>query len=401
MKATLFSILLAIVLWFTPLDGDLTTTFNLLLLGFPALLLVVFPLVYAASWLPLQKGEQNMTPRLIEMFEGDRTRKMAAAALTLFPLLSIAFFIALNHIGQIDKSILFMIWLILLGGVFDCAQSYLSRLTAYINPFQATQFFKDKAKSNIKQDQLDSLIDNIDALSEMALRALERLNTSLATQTIGELREIGDFLMKSAKGFVILNEETKNREEKHVDKVSYALFYLINRLEMIHEKASYRGLEPLSSQVLSALGRVTISAAHYDLSLVTYPILTLGRAALLALQEKLKEGAIKGQIILLEVAKGILKESDLTYMELKAPFFTLIDNLDKISKEIFKQDKNIPIQTLIQPFLQLKEILNDPRITNHQDYVVIQKEIDRTLAEYSALQAVLSSMPAVSVPDNQ
>lgn len=401
MTATLFSLIIALALWFFPLSGDLTYALSVIFITFPAILLLIMPLIYASAWLPLQKGEQNLTPRLIEMFSHDRTLRLTAAAVFLFPLLSIALFLMLHHAPEIDKKILFLGWLVLFGGIVDLGRSYLRRITAFLDPFRASEIFTARAKENIKLDQLDKVIDSIDALSEVSIRAIERYNTSLAIQGITELRDLGDFFMKSAKGFLILNEETQNLAEKHVDRVSYTLFYLISRLEMTHEKAVQKRFELVSSQVLSALGRITIAAAKYDMSLATYPLLTLGRASLAALENNLKETAVKGGIILLEIAKAIIKEVDITYVELKSPFFTLIDNLDKLSKEMFKQDKNISIPLLTQPFYQLKEILNDPKVTNHQDYSIIHAEIERILAEYAALAAVLATIPPISVPDNQ
>ena len=395
MKATLFSILLALILGFIPVQNGLSASFGWILIAFSIALLLSLPLIYAAAWTPLQKGEQNITPRLIERASRDKQLLMASFALLIFSLISIAIYYLLLNAPDLNPSYLFLGWLILFGVALDLMGLLINRIMSYLNPFKAAEIFTRNAKENCRLGNLDLVVDSIEALSEVSLRAIERSNTSLAAQGVLELREVGDTFFNSAKSFAALSEELKSLEKTRVDKVSYILFYLLGRFEMIHQKAAQKKFEPLATQVLSSLGKLALSSAKFDLTLVMHPILTLGRTARLGEQLGLKDSGVKGEIVLLEVAKSLVRECDLTYVEIKSPFFTLIDNLDKIAKDLFKEDKEVSISTLTQPFLQLKEIMDDPKIATHQDTPSIKLEIDRVLSEYSALQAVMLAMPKI------
>lgn len=395
MIATILSLILAALLFFIPLD--LTQAANL---TFPiqlmsGLLLLALPLTFSSAWSSLQKGEQNLTPRLIEVFSRDKRIHLTALILIAFPLISVVLSWWLQYSIEINKIALLMGWTVLFGISLDATFDLLKRITQYLNPFKATELFAEKAKENIRANRLDLVIDSIDALSEVSLRALERSNTSLATQGILELRDVGDTFLKSAKSFANLSQDLQTLEEKQIDKVSYTLFYLLGRLEMINQKAAEKKLEPVVSQNLTALGKLAISAAKFDLTLSPAPIQTLGRSAILALQNKLKESGIKAELVLVEVARSIIREADFAYNDLKSPFLAILDNLDILSKEMFSLDKNIRIQILTQPLQQVREILNDPKIKDHQDTPLLQQEADRLLAEYAALQAVLSARPMI------
>lgn len=392
MKATLFSLILAALLWIIPLEGDLRTLNPLLLFGFPAVLLLVIPFIWSASWSALQKGEQNITPRLIEMFVQDKKIHYKALAIVLLAPLTFVFALLLQYAPDIHPKIILSLWLVLLGVALDFTLSFLVRLTSYLNPFKASELFTLKAKENIRANRLDLVVDSLDALSEVSLRALERSNTALATQGIVEIREVGDNFLKAAKSFANLTQDL-DKQQNSGDKVSYTLFYLLSRLEMIGQKATQKKLEPVESQVLTAIGRVAISSAKYDLSLTSYPLLALGRSASEATEAGLKEAGIKGEIVLIEVAKSILRDIDVSYSDLKTPFLTLIDNLDMVVKQLFKLDKSASIKTLIQPFKDLRELLKEPKVAGHQDIPVLLTELDRVEAEYAALESVMIALP--------
>ena len=395
MKATLLSLLMAALLFFIPLEFGTTEAIAIPLTLFGAVIFLALPLAWSAAWSSLQKSEQNLTPRLIEIFSLDRRVQFTTSALIAFPLISILLGILIQYAPEVNKKALLMGWLVLFGLSLDATLDFLKRVTRYLNPFKAAEIFTKIAKENIRTNRIDQVIDSVDALSEVSLRALERSNTSLATQGILELREVGDTFLKSAKSFANLSQDLETIEEKRVDKVSYTLFYLLGRLEMISQKASERKLEPVVSQTLTTLGRLAISAAKYDLSLSLYPIQTIGRATIIALQNRLKESAVKAELLLVEVAKAIINEVDVTYNDLKSPYLAIIDNLDILSKEMFKQDKSIEVPILTQPFLQIRELLADSKLKEHQDTPLIQLEIDRVLGEYAALQAVLMSRPPI------
>ncbi len=396
MKATLFSLAIAIAVMFVPsefiADGN-TTHLSYLLLFLFSLFLVVIPIVYAFSWTPLQKGELNSTPRLLEMLEKDKWLSLNCLALYLSPLIALVL-TAISAFGAgLDKFFLLPAWILLLGFSIDRLRYLVHRVGEYLNPFKVLDLFKKEAETQIRETNLDAVIGSIESVAEVAIRSIERTNSSLASQAVQELKEIGQNFLKSSKTYASIDKELDEYQKSHVDKVAYTFNYLLARLADIAEKAIQKKSEPLVSQIISTLGRLAIASSAYDLTLTNQPISTITEVVLRAVNQGMREIGFKGEILLTEVVKNIVKEVDLTYLEIKTPFSAVINSLDTIAKELFRQDKSTPVGLLTQSFSQLKEIFANPPISTHQDGPLLQAENQSKLDEYNTLAAVLSTLP--------
>jgi hypothetical protein len=259
-----------------------------------------------------------------------------------------------------------------------------------------TQLFRQAAKRSIQNDKEADLCEWIDALAEVGSRALDRGGSSLCNEALNELHEVTRLFLEANK---TLGHETQDKETAALgikDKVTYTLFYLFQRLEMIFNKALEKRLEPVCSNVLTVFGKVTIDAAKYDITLASFPLQYMGKLSFEAHQQRLQDIGLKTTCLYLEIAKTLLTEIDITYSELQEPFFTLIHHMDDIAKETFKQNKDIPIKALTQPFRDLRVMFGEGKAATHQDTPVIVADIDRVLAEFDALELVLRSIPPIS-----
>lgn len=397
MKATILSVLLAAALFLVPhaylAEGDVSQLSYLFLFIFSLLLLIV-PLIYSFSWTPLQKGEQNFTPRLLDMLAKDKKLILTKTLLYLIPVAAFALTVVSIFGTGFNKFYLLPAWFILFGVAIDGVQYLIHRISEYMNPFKVLDFFREDAETQIRNTNLNEVVGTIDSLSEVALRSIERSNTSLAAQAVQEIKEIGVNFLTATKSYSNIDKDLKEYEQSHIDKVSFTFNYLLSRLEMIAEKAVQRKFEPLVSQVLSSLGRLAISSASYDLTLSTQPINTIAKVTLNAINNGMKEIGFKSEILLTEVVKNIVKDVDLTYLEIKTPFSAVINSLDSISKELFRLDKTTPVGLISQPFANLKEIFANPPIAGHQDGPALQLENQMKLDEFNTLAAVLSTMPS-------
>jgi hypothetical protein len=384
MKATLFSLALAALFWFFPLEGNVNWVIVALSIPF----LIITPLLFAFAWTPLQKGEQNMTPRLLEMVSQDKKLGWGAAWLLLFPLISLALF---GYIGTERGA--FPFWVVLFGSSLDILWGLVKKLTAYLDPFKAMTIFSQKAKGEIRGNNLEQLIDSIDALAEVSIRAVDRGNASLARQGVAEIRDIGTHFLASSKSFANLAQDLSDTNRERVDKVAYTYFTLLARLETVGLKAAQIHMESVVSQALTALGRMAISAARYDLTLVAHPFISIGKIAQKALDNHEIDIAAKSEIVLLQSARNIIKESDLSYGDLKSPFITLLNQLEIIEQGRFKENKEITIQILKDPFLELKELFLGDKMKGLPDTPVLLTEVDRILGEFSSLEDVMRTLP--------
>lgn len=368
--------------------GVLLITAGTVFLIFPALFLTM-------SWLPVQKAEHNATPRTTELLHKDLHIKIALAVLIIFPLLSYVFAIDVISIGYFKKNNIVPIWILLLGISIDAIYYLIKRISTYLDPFQIVELLAKNAITGIQEANEKTISNNIDAQSEIAIHAIDRQSTALCIQSIDALQRTAKVFFESYKS---ISHPLKDDQDKALginDTISYTLFFLLQRLELINEKAASRKLEPICSNIITSTGKITFYAAKYDLSIATYALQFLGKFALVSLKQGIKDTGPKAVITLLTVAESILKDIDVTYLELQDPFTALIREMQEITQEMFRQDKKIDLALLTKPFLDLKEMFKTEKMAAHQDTAVIVQEIDRVLAEYEALAAVLRAKPPI------
>jgi hypothetical protein len=396
MMGTFFSIIIAFLILFHPFFSGLhvdtrVLTFIMLGTGIPFLLLI--PSGYMFAWGPLQMAERHSTPRIFELFRKDWPLFFANSWIILFSLLT--FLLALNALDNnfINATRLYSIWIILLGIAIDTTGYLVRRILSYINPFSVVKIFSRKASESIQNEKELDLCHWIDGLFEIAVKGLEQSSTSLTNLALGEEQAIARLFFESSKSISHHGQDSQTKALGISDKVTYVMFYLYQRLDMAFEKALQHKFEPTCSYILTLFGKISIDAAKYDISMASAPLRFLGKLSSKAQSEGMEESAIKASCTLLEVAKAFFNEIDLTYLEIKDPFLSIINGMELLAKGTFKRDKTSSISILIQPFKELKELFQNEKIRNHPDTGVIVQNIDRILGEFEALQMVMKTIP--------
>jgi hypothetical protein len=398
MIGTLTSLILALFFLFSPQGHNVTASWTPLAIaigGVAGLFIFLSPLIQTLSWLPLQKAEKSMSPRLLELTRHDGRLKFNQVWLIFFSLVSFALALCGNLLEVPTRTLSFAIWLFFFGISLDILQSTIKRVMSYLNPYAALDHFSKAGKKSIQNDREMDLCDVVDALSETAIKGMHHSGTVLSIEALSRIQDIFKHFLEAAKS-IAHPEHTKESEKLGItDKISYTLFYILQRLEMVNHLAAIKTLEPVCSSVVTTLGKIAIHAAKLDISLSPFPIQTLGKSALLAEKHGLADVSVKATITLLEVARTILQEIDVTYLELRDTYQTIVSQMNEIAKEAFKQDKTLSIPLLKQPFVQLRELFVGEKIASHTDTPAILASIDRAIAEFDVLEMVLKSIPPI------
>jgi len=372
---------------------------SVMLIALSALFTFALPLIHALSWQALQKVEQNLTPRLLDMYKHDHQVKWISMWLMAFPIATFALIIAGHHsFSPLDPLIFFCAWLILFGLSLDLLFHLIRRIQSYLNPFGIAEYLVQEAKSAVSEEDSD-LFHWLDALSEIAIKAVDRTLPSLCNQIVDDLQAIISQFLVSSKS--LAHHIDEGEENNGHDQLSYTLFYVFQRLEIINERAIKHRMEPICSNLITALGRIAIDAAKVDLSLAGYPLHFLGKFAKKAQKNGMEEVADKASFTLLQVGKTILTEVDVTYQNLTDPFFSIILHLEEIAKESFRKDKETSIDLLVEPLNALKEMFQDGTVAEHQDTAVILADINRVLDEFSQLELVLRTIPPLQEEESE
>lgn len=399
MIGSLVGLVLGIVVTSSALDRSSPPDLHAIgtfLAALPAAIILIYGLIQAWVLLPLQKAEQNSTPRILEMYSKDSLLGFNKLGLIALPLFALVLGLDAASLHFIPSAYLLGVWLLLIGISIDLLIQYLHRILHYLNPFMVTQLFRQAAKKSIQNDKEADLCEWIDALAEVGNRALDKGGSSLCNAALNELHSVISLFLETSKNIGRVSQDQESISLGIKDKITFTLFYLFQRLEMLFHKALTKKLEPACSNALTTLGKVTIDAAKYDITLASFPLQYIGKLSFAAHQQKLQDIGLKTTCLYLEISKALLSEIDITYAELQEPFFTIIHHMDDIAKEAFKQNKEIPIKALKQPFRDLRALFVEGKAVAHQDTPVILADIDRVIAEFDALELVLRAIPPIS-----
>ncbi len=398
MLGTIISLILGTIFFFylpnENLANPLLTTTTIAL---PILFLLLFGISKALALNPLQRIEQNLTPRLLQLFRKDRHIKWTGAWMLGFLIFSSALAVTNFSFGGINPSVMMFTWTLLLGITFDLYFHFTGRLFDYLNPFSIVELFTKGGKESIQEEHEIDLCDWVDALSEVSLKSLNHNSTSLCNTAIDQLSTLSKHFLESEKSISHHKEDSQTEALGITDKVSYTLFFILQRFELIMQRSTEKKIEPVCSHVITAMGKVAVYSAKLDMTLPSFALEQIGKFSLNAQKHRISDVGVKATYTLLEVAREIVNEVDIKYCDLKHPFMTLNTQMEEITKELFRQNKTINFSILVQPFVEMKKILQSEKMSNHQDQAVIIKDIDRILDEFGHLQAVMQTAPPQEV----
>lgn len=359
--------------------------------GIVILFLSVF--IYTQALGPLNQLEQKMIPNLVDSFRRHVGLRFAQIGLLAAVLATFVFAVLLISTNDSHPLLLTCGWVILFGISLDLLRYHLKTTAIFLNPDHLIHEFEREALTAIQNGKDESLWKAVDSLSEVAFNAAEKNKLALGSQTLKTFPPIMHAFYASSKSISRTNVDQEIEKKTGQDEASYTLFYLLQRMELIFDKALKNRLETLCREMIMALGKIIVYGAELDLSLVSFPTHFLTKFGLKAQQHHFGEVAELTTSTLLEISKAIVDRVDLTYAELIEPFHSIINGLANLAKSEFQQNKFANIKVLIQPLLDLQELMNNPKIAEHRDAPAIRQEIERTLSEFEVLEQVMRTLP--------
>lgn len=400
MFISIFSIVIALFFYFYPSHEE-TFQNTHLIAGFFAfvggLVIVTLGLALTFIWSAIQRAEYKIAPRVFEILRKDMSLKASIVWLFGFSLISYAFSLDLLVFHLFQSKLILVIWIVLFGVSLDVFIHLIYGLSHFLSPFQIAEKLTQAANKSIREDEEGDLCDWIDALCELLLRSVERSSLALCISVNNEIERIAKNFFIASKSISHPDVDDQSKALGISDKVSYTLFFILQRLEMIYEKVIEKRFEPVCTNLITVLGKIAISAADCDWSLVSAPLHFLGKWTHLALNAKISEVGPKAIYVLLGVSKSILEEENVTYSALKEPFQSIIQHMESITKEMFRQDKKLNIAILTQPFRDLKAMFKNEKAAANPDTPGILAHLDRIIGEFDALELVMKTLPPLPV----
>jgi len=374
MIATLTSLVTVIFLFFFPsLIPDLSFSgFFVLAAGILSLLaLGVLGLLPLTA---LQKAEVKATPRVMEMFRN--LCRVRGFVFVLFFMFSLVFFL-LSRESASGHSFLLAVWFIFFAVVIDLFIDTIHNVHCLLNPFDVILKYRKKVEDCELKDEYGEACSWIAALAETSTKALYRGSSTLGIQAVNEMRKTGEDYLERAKDIENLTEERL-----------YLIHFIIQNLESIYHQAIDEENDPISMAVVTTLGKVIIVSVRCQVPITDVCIHILRDFVDSAEEEAFAVTAIKISCAFEEVAKAIVADPKVESLIIKDSLVLLIEQMDKMAKEVFRRDKTIDIGGLLNPFYELQKIIKP--MDSHPDQPVVLAEIDRVIGEFVALQQVMA-----------
>lgn len=251
------------------------------------------------------------------------------------------------------------------------------------DPFHIVTGYQNEASRCISQNREADLCDWIDAVHEVSYKSLRNSSFPLASAALDTQLHIGkQFLSQS--------------DSLDLPKIGYVLYFLFDRLKSLFDLALREKQEPICVQINTTFGKLALHAMGTHPHFAGAALTIAGNLAEKAVHEGFRDVAVKTGLMLIELSHTAANEAPLDDKDLGDAMLEVVKTLENISKEIYRQDKTIPLEVLRAPFLQLKTALAGSPNVNHPTVTMTIHDIDRVLAEFQELELILKTIPPIT-----
>lgn len=284
---------------------------------------------------------------------------------------------------------LFLIWVVAFGIYLDALRWGWQWGEELLNPETMIQQLLHRAKWAIQNEKDEVLWSSLDGMGEVALKAIQQHHLSLCSHAIDGFPSLVSIFFASSKSISRKPMDDEIQKETGSDEASYTLFYLLQRLQWIYQKAVLLSMEAVGIHLIRVLGKITISCMQFDFSLVAPPLRFLSRFGVQAERVGWEDASRLAVSTLLELAKKMVEDFDVRWSGLQEPFFALIQGLDDLARTAFQKDRSTTISLLLSPFFSIQNILKQDRLAGQVEIPAIQAKLDTVITQFQTLEQLL------------
>ncbi len=337
-------------------------------------MILITPLVKGLTLLPLQAASVETSSRAFHLMRRD-------VKAVVFSLIWISFALFSFFVALYGANWLFALWFVWLGLSIDALYLHGITVTGYADPYQLLRTFQSQGKKAYADDRLTELCESIDSIGEISLKAVYQKSLPLSAEGVKGLERLADdYFQKKPLG--------------ESGSASTMLGFLLHRLKMVFDQAVEDRLEPLASQIILSTGKIALYVGRTDMEMTSLPLHFLEKFLDAADDYELHEVVVNSSIVLSEIAKSALEDDQLKGKEMAPLLMGLTEQMEKAAKETFREDKNIPMFILTDPFKEIKTMI-ESHDSPPADAAAITSDLERILVEFQALESVLKSVPNI------
>jgi len=319
------------------------------------------------------------------MFLKDRPLRWQLALLFVFALFSYVISLSAMWTGWA------IIWIGLLIVSYLVLRAYLRRLIRYSDPlFLLDRLSKMDCKKFAKGNE-QAIYELVDNVAEVAVKAAHKNSAILARHAISFLLPLIEFYIEVAS-----RRAPQEGELPLLDRVNSFTAYLSKSLFWVYKEALKRGLDPVSEEAVTVLGKISLFLCRHHPDSAHLPLLFMEKASVTAIDLGNEEVIFRISATLAELAKNLVllsAEKNESYQE---PIILVLNHLDDHVKKSFAKKSDLSPVFFMQPFAEIGQLFADPRVENVPNRDEILGVLRKHLAEFNLLDLVAKQKGKIS-----
>ena len=404
MFGIVFAILGSLYIVFNPeVMGLLTSgkelTFSLipvLLTWASTLFLFIAFIATFLAWNRLQAAEYTGIPRVQEIFIKDIF--LETLLIALFALTFLSYLVAIFPSFETPNARLtyILVSLFIAGASFDLLVLYCRRLLQFgISDFLMHEMEKKCNQSSKRGNEKEAFVW-LDTSFEVLAKTIHSKSMYLAHLALDSVQPMAESFIQGEATSIIqaFNTTQKGMFPSLLDRIKYLTLHITKRLEWAYTQTLKEELDPIAEEMIKTLARLDVYLAKNSPELAHLPLLTIKNSALAALRDGHEDLAVQASATLSELGKSFLTLSKDRNQSYRALVFIVLSQIEEISQELFKQNREINAALLMQPFAEIAEMLANPNYLSLIEREAILEELKRILNQFNALDLVMSKLPA-------
>lgn len=358
----------------------------------PLFFLFVAFLATTMVWQNIIRIQMKVMGCAQELFMKDRT--LFACLYALFAFLLYSVYISLVNSTSVVPLYL---WMIALGVGFDLLCYYLKRSFQYTYaPFLVEKLNSDLEKAVKNKDEAKAF-EWLEVAIDTCAKATRKNQIRLASTSLNAVQTLIETYVKEVSQADVRQFSHQNGSGlTFLDKVNSLCMFVSERLMWVFEVACKERTQPIAENIISEFGKMSVFFARHNPRVASIPISFLAKCANIAKDGSQEDLLIRIALTLSETSKLLLaytKERNESFRDL---ILSSLGTLEQVVKMIFKQNRDINVVLLMQPFAEIGEFIGSDQMRSFPDRDEVIKEIRRVLTEFQALQVVTKNVETIA-----
>lgn len=316
--------------------------------------------------------------------------------LSLCYLFAFTLFSLYLTLAQPQSAMVFYLWLVAFGAGFDLLCLYFRRSFQYTSvPFLLEMTAHDLEKA-VKNNDEAKAFEWLEVAIDACAKATRKQHIRLASTALNGVQMLMErYCLQLARSEMMFRPQNGSGIT-FLDKVNSMCIFVSERLMWVFEAALDERVAPIAENIIGQFGKMSVFFARHNPDVASIPLSFLEKCSRIAKNAEQYDLLIRISLTLSETSKQLLaytKERNESFRDL---IMTSIGGLEQVVKMIYKQNREVNVALLMQPFAEIGEFIGSDKMQAFPNRDDVIKEIRRILTEFQALQVVTKNVETMA-----